>query len=63
MTVALPPRAFVNPFPEGATGAGMARWVMDRVGPPEVPALDWIVLSAVLVATTAAVLASGPPVG
>ncbi len=32
----------------------MREWL--GIGPPEVPALDWIVLSAVLLATTLAVL-------
>lgn len=39
----------------------MRRWLRARIGPPEVPALDWIVLTVVLAWTTLAVLATPMP--
>ena len=39
----------------------MGRWRWLRIGPPEVPSLDWVVISAVLAATALAMLRAGPP--
>ena len=39
----------------------MAGWKRFALAPPEVPGLDWVVLTAVLIGTTFAVLGTVPP--